>query len=126
MEEDARFLDFAELNASFLTSSENLSAPVASEASARLVVLAATAPNAAASLSPEPNAARATCSAALIASLEVASTERMAFDVTAEDVPLLGFDFLVLRVVLGNPGRTKIASFLFKIRTDTVCLVSIK
>src|SRR6266849_9125576 len=54
--------------ASCLTSSENLSAPVAREASARLVVFAATEPNAAASFRPEAKAWRATCSAALIAS----------------------------------------------------------
>jgi len=56
--------------ASCLTSSENLSAPVAMEARARLVVLAATVPNAAASFSPEANAARARSSAALMESLD--------------------------------------------------------
>ena len=62
--------EFAELalcerNASCLISSENLSAPVAIDASARLVVLAATVPNAAASFSPEANAVNARSSAAL-------------------------------------------------------------
>ncbi len=61
---------FCERIASFLTSSENLSAPVAMDAKARLVVFAATVPNAAASFSPEANAARARSSAALIDSLE--------------------------------------------------------
>ena len=53
-----------------MTSSENLSAPVAMDARARLVVFAATVPKAAASFSPEANAARARPSAALIDSLE--------------------------------------------------------
>lgn len=54
--------------ASVLTRSENLSAPVARDSSAKLVVFAATVPNAAANLSPEAKAASATSSAALIAS----------------------------------------------------------
>ena len=53
-----------------MTSSENLSAPVAMDARARLVVFAATVPKAAASFSPEAKAARARSSAALIDSLE--------------------------------------------------------
>jgi hypothetical protein len=60
----------ADFIASCLTNSENLFAPVAMDASARLVVFAATVPNAAASFSPEANAARARSSAALIDSLE--------------------------------------------------------
>jgi len=67
-------VDFEELRASFLTSSENLSAPVARDARAILVVLAATLPKAAASLRPELKAANATCSAALIASREAGSS----------------------------------------------------
>ena len=63
-------LPFCERNASCLTSSENLSAPVAMDARARLVVFAATVPKAAASFSPEANAARARSSAALIDSLD--------------------------------------------------------
>jgi len=59
-----------ERNASCFTSSENLSAPVAMDARAKLVVFAATVPKAAASFSPEANAARARSSAALIDSLE--------------------------------------------------------
>ncbi len=51
-------------------SSANLSAPVAMDARARLVVLAATVPKAAASFSPEANAARASSSPALIESLD--------------------------------------------------------
>jgi hypothetical protein len=57
-----------ETSASFLTSSENLSAPVANDARARPVVLAATVPKAAASFKPDPKADNATFSAALIAS----------------------------------------------------------
>ena len=53
-----------------MISSENLSAPVAIEAKAKLVVLAATVPKAAASFSPEANAASARSSAALMDSLE--------------------------------------------------------
>jgi hypothetical protein len=53
-----------------LTSSENLSAPVAIDARAKLAVFAATVPNAAASFSPEANAARARSSVALMESLE--------------------------------------------------------
>lgn len=60
-------------SASFLTSSENVSAPVDKEARARLAVLAATVPNAAASLNPELKAAIATSSATLMASLEAVS-----------------------------------------------------
>ncbi len=56
--------------ASSFTSSENLSAPDANEAKASPAVLAATVPKAAASLSPEANAAIAICSPALIASSE--------------------------------------------------------
>jgi len=59
-----------ERNASCLTSSENLSAPDAMDASAKLVVFAATVPKAAANFSPEAKAARASSSAALIDSLE--------------------------------------------------------
>lgn len=59
-----------ERRASSLTSSENLSAPEASEAKASPAVLAATVPNAAASFKPEANAASAICSPALIASSE--------------------------------------------------------
>ena len=61
---------FWDFSASCLTSSENRSAPVAIEARARLVVLAATVPKAAASFSPEANAAKARSSAALMESLE--------------------------------------------------------
>lgn len=118
-------MDFAELNASFLTNSENLSAPVASDASARLVVLAATVPNAAAILSPEPNAARATSSAALIASLEVASTLRLASDLTLKRGSASGFDLFLFADVLGNPFAST-ASFLFKMKQARKGLVSIK
>jgi len=62
-----------DVRASFLTNSENLSAPVAREASVKLVVLAATVPKAAASLKPELKAANATSSAALMASPEAES-----------------------------------------------------
>ena len=56
---------------SSLTSSENLSAPDASEANARLAVLAAAVPKAAANFRPDPNAARAIRSPARIASSEL-------------------------------------------------------
>jgi len=62
--------------ASFFTSSENLSAPDAMEAKARLVVFAATVPNAAANRSPAAKALNATSSAALIESVE-ASLRRL-------------------------------------------------
>ena len=65
-----RELAFCDRSASCLTSSENLSAPDAMDASAKLVVFAATVPKAAASFSPEAKAARARSSAALIDSLE--------------------------------------------------------
>ena len=65
-----REFGFCDRSASCLTSSENLSAPVAMDARARLVVFAATVPKAAASFSPEAKAARAKSSAALIDSLE--------------------------------------------------------
>jgi hypothetical protein len=61
---------FCERSASCLTSSENLSAPVAMDARAKLVVFAATVPKAAANFRPEANAASARSSAALIDSLE--------------------------------------------------------
>ena len=63
-----RTVDFRdeEARASFFTSSENVSAPEASEARARLVVFAATVPKAAAKRSPDANADIATSSAALI------------------------------------------------------------
>ena len=66
-------LGLEDARASFLTNSENLSAPVAREASARLVVFAATDPKAAASLRPELKAANATSSAVLMGSLEAES-----------------------------------------------------
>ena len=56
---------------SSLTSSENLSAPDASEANARLAVLAATVPNAAANFRPDPNAARAIRSPARMVASEL-------------------------------------------------------
>src|SRR5690349_4536208 len=59
-----------DFSASCLTSSENLSAPLAIDARARLVVLAATVPKAAASFSPEAKAASARSSAVLMDSLE--------------------------------------------------------
>ncbi len=61
---------FCDLSASCLTSSENRSAPVAMDARAKLVVFAATVPKAAASFSPELNAASARSSAALMDSLD--------------------------------------------------------
>ena len=62
-----------EARASLLTSSENLSAPVANDSKAKLVVLAATVPKAAAIFKPDAKAARATSSATLIASVEGSS-----------------------------------------------------
>ncbi len=91
------FVDFEELRASFLTSSENLSAPVARDARARLVVFAATLPKAAASLRPELKAANATCSAALIASWEAGSSRLCVLACPGEAEVLLEFGFLALR-----------------------------
>lgn len=65
-----REFTFWERVASCLTNSENLSAPVAIDARAMPVVLAATLPKAAASFNPDENAARARSSAALIDSLD--------------------------------------------------------
>lgn len=75
--------------ASSLTSSENLSAPDAKEARANPAVLAATLPNAAASLRPEANAAIAICSPALIAS--------------SESTLLLGLDLFRVKRVFRGP-----------------------
>jgi hypothetical protein len=60
-----------------LISSENLSAPLAIDARAMPVVLAATLPKAAASFSPEEKAARARSSAALMDSLDGEVAELM-------------------------------------------------
>ena len=62
---------FGDRRDSSLTSSENLSAPDANEANARLAVLAATVPKAAANFRPDPNAASAIRSPARIVSSEL-------------------------------------------------------
>ena len=87
--------------ASFLTSSENVSAPVDKEARAKLAVLAAAVPNAAASLNPELNAAIATSSAALMASLE-AESFRLGRGESVREARAVPLAFFLRRVGLAN------------------------
>ncbi len=109
--------------ASSLISSENLSAPDASEASAKPAVLAATVPKAAASLSPEANAAIAICSPALIASSE--ETIGFILDSTRFERFLRELLLAFERELLGNAAESRVFG-VFKMGIDPVLSASIK
>lgn len=90
--------------ASSLTSCENLSAPDARDARAKLAVLAAAVPRAAASLRPDPKAVSAIRSAALMASSELSGffAKLVFFEFFSRFFTLLKRDALANSVVIDD------------------------